>query len=100
MACVERLAQSSGGAAWSNSSSSFQNKSGAKGRSKAHRLNDLLRELLALMRSSVGFVITWTWIATEENADADHLTSCGLQPPCPSLHPFAVRLAPSEGRVR
>ena len=52
--------------------SSFQ-KSGAKGRSKAHRLNDLLRELLALM-IKFGFVITWTWIATEENVDADHLS--------------------------
>ena len=51
---------------------SFQ-KSGAKGRSKAHRLNDLLRELLGLM-IKFGFVITWTWIATEENVDADHLS--------------------------
>ena len=42
---------------------SFQ-KSGAKGRSRAHRLNDLLRELFALM---IHFwsVITWTWIATD-----------------------------------
>jgi hypothetical protein len=38
-----------------------------------HRLNDLLRELLALM-IKFGFVITWTWIATEENVDADHLS--------------------------
>ena len=35
---------------------SFQ-KSGAKGRSRAHRLNDLLRELFALMLQ-FGFVIT------------------------------------------
>ena len=51
---------------------SFQ-KSGAKGRSRAHRLNDLLRELFALMLQ-FGFVITWTWIATDDNVNADHLS--------------------------
>ena len=51
---------------------SFQ-KSGAKGRSRANRLNDLLRELFALMLQ-FGFVITWTWIATDDNVNADHLS--------------------------
>ena len=74
VACVERLAHKWRGCVvqFFIDNSSFQ-KSGAKGRSKAHRLNDLLRELLALM-IKFGFVITWTWIATEENVDADHLS--------------------------
>ena len=73
VACVERLAHKWGCVVqFFIDNSSFQ-KSGAKGRSKAHRLNDLLRELLALM-IKFGFVITWTWIATEENVDADHLS--------------------------
>ena len=69
VACVERLAHKWRGCVvqFFIDNSSFQ-KSGAKGRSKAHRLNDLLRELLALM-IKFGFVITWTWIATEENVD-------------------------------
>ena len=74
VACVERLAHKWRGCVvqFFIDNSSFQ-KSGAKGRSKAHRLNDLLRELLALM-IKFGFVITSTWIATEENVDADHLS--------------------------
>ena len=47
--------------------------SGAKGRSRAHRLNDLLRELFGLM-IKFGFVIAWTWIATDDNVNADHLS--------------------------
>ena len=47
--------------------------SGAKGRSRANRLNDLLRELFGLM-IKFGFVIMWTWIATGDNVNADHLS--------------------------
>ena len=47
--------------------------SGAKGRSRAKRLNDLLRELFGLM-IKFGFVIAWTWIATDDNVNADHLS--------------------------
>ena len=47
--------------------------SGAKGRSRANRLNDLLRELFGLM-IKFGFVIMWTWIATDDNVNADHLS--------------------------
>ena len=47
--------------------------SGAKGRSRANRLNDLLRELFGLM-IKFGFVIAWTWIATDDNVNADHLS--------------------------
>ena len=72
VACVERLAHKWRGCVVQFFIDNFQ-KSEAKGRSKAHRLNDLLRELLALM-IKFGFVITWTWIATEENVDADHLS--------------------------
>ena len=47
--------------------------SGKKGRSRANRLNDLLRELFGLM-IKFGFVIAWTWIATDDNVNADHLS--------------------------
>ena len=52
--------------------SAFQ-KSGAKGRSRAQRLNDLLRELFVLM-VQYGFVIAWMWISTHDNINADHLS--------------------------
>ena len=74
VACVEAMAHKWRGCAvqFFIDNSAFQ-KSGAKGRSKARRLNDLLRELFALM-IKFGFVIIWTWIATESNVDADHLS--------------------------
>ena len=48
-------------------------RSGAKGRSRAQRLNDLLRELFVLM-IEFGFVISWLWISTHDNVNADHLS--------------------------
>ena len=48
-------------------------RSGAKGRSRAQRLNDLLRELFVLM-VQYGFVIAWMWISTHDNINADHLS--------------------------
>ena len=74
VACVERLAHKWRGCVvqFFIDNSAFM-QSGAKGRSRAHRLNDLLRELFGLM-IKFGFVIAWTWIATEDNVNADHLS--------------------------
>ena len=74
VACVERLAHKWRGCVvqFFIDNSAFM-RSGAKGRSRAHRLNDLLRELFGLM-IKFGFVIMWTWIATDDNVNADHLS--------------------------
>ena len=74
VACVERLAHKWRGCVvdfFIDNSAFLQ--SGAKGRSRAKRLNDLLRELFGLM-IKFGFVIAWTWIATDDNVNADHLS--------------------------
>ena len=74
VACVERLASRWRGCVvdfFIDNSAFLQ--SGAKGRSRANRLNDLLRELFGLM-IKFGFVIAWTWIATDDNVNADHLS--------------------------
>ena len=47
--------------------------SGAKGRSRASRLNDLIKELFFLMLK-YEFIIEWLWISTNDNVDADHLS--------------------------
>ena len=47
--------------------------SGAKGRSRAPRLNLLIKELYLLM-IKFRFVIEWVWIATDDNVNADHLS--------------------------
>ena len=47
--------------------------SGAKGRSRASRLNDLIKELFLLMLK-YEFIIEWLWISTNDNVDADHLS--------------------------
>ena len=74
VACVERLASKWRGCVvtFFIDNSAFM-QSGAKGRSRANRLNDLLRELFGLM-IKFGFVIMWTWIATDDNVNADHLS--------------------------
>ena len=74
VACVERLAHKWRGCVvqFFIDNAAFM-RSGAKGRSRAHRLNDLLRELFGLM-IKFGFVIMWTWIATDDNVNADHLS--------------------------
>ena len=51
---------------------SFQ-RSAAKGRSKAHRLNTLLKELFVLQIQH-GFVLCTFWISSEDNFLADHLS--------------------------
>jgi len=51
---------------------SFQ-QSGAKGRSRVARLNDLVKQIFALMLH-FRFVIDWQWISTHDNKDADHLS--------------------------
>jgi hypothetical protein len=48
-------------------------KSAVKGRSKAHRLNSLLKELFVL-QIQYGFVLHTYWIASEDNFLADHLS--------------------------
>ena len=74
VACVERLASKWRGCVvtFFIDNSAFM-QSGKKGRSRANRLNDLLRELFGLM-IKFGFVIAWTWIATDDNVNADHLS--------------------------
>ena len=74
VACVERLATRWRGCVvqFFIDNAAFM-QSGAKGRSRANRLNDLLRELFGLM-IKFGFVIMWTWIATDDNVNADHLS--------------------------
>ena len=52
--------------------SSFE-KSGEKGRSRAERLNDLLKELL-MFQIIYGFVIVFEWISTTRNRLADHVS--------------------------
>ena len=47
--------------------------SGAKGRSKAARLNDLVKELFLLM-VKYNFVVDLQWISTDENVNADDLS--------------------------
>ena len=44
-----------------------------KGRSKAARLNDLVKELFSLMVKYC-FVLDLQWIATDDNVNADHLS--------------------------
>ena len=52
--------------------SSFE-KSGEKGRSRAERLNDLLKEIL-MLQIVFGFVIVFEWISTTRNRLADHVS--------------------------
>ena len=52
--------------------SAFQ-RSGAKGRSLAVRLNNLLRELF-MLQVAYEFIIEWWWISTHDNINADHLS--------------------------
>ena len=52
--------------------SSFE-KSGEKGRSRAERLNDLLKEIL-MFQIIYGFVIVFEWISTTRNRLADHVS--------------------------
>ena len=52
--------------------SSFE-KSGEKGRSRAERLNDLLKEIL-MLQIVFGFVIVFEWISTKRNRLADHVS--------------------------
>ena len=47
--------------------------SGAKGRSRTERLNDLIKELFLLM-IRFEFVIEWYWISSEDNLNSDHLS--------------------------
>ena len=47
--------------------------SGAKGRSKAARLNELVKELFLLMLR-FEFVLNLVWISTHDNVNADHLS--------------------------
>ena len=47
--------------------------SGAKGRSKAERLNNLVKELFLLMVQFC-FVLDLQWISTHDNVNADHLS--------------------------
>ena len=47
--------------------------SGAKGRSKAQRLNELVKELFLLMLR-YEFIVNLVWICTEDNVNADHLS--------------------------
>ena len=47
--------------------------SGAKGRSKAARLNDLVKELFLLM-VKYNFVVDLQWISTDDNVNADDLS--------------------------
>jgi hypothetical protein len=47
--------------------------SGAKGRSRAPRLNELVKELFLLM-VRYSFVIDWIWLSSEDNVNADHLS--------------------------
>ena len=48
-------------------------KSGEKGRSKAARLNALLKELFVL-QVAYEFIIEYVWISTHDNVNADHLS--------------------------
>ena len=57
--------------------SAFQ-KSGAKGRSKAERLNNLVKELFLLM-CKYAFVLDLQWISTHDNVNADHLSREGRE---------------------
>ena len=59
--------------------------SGAKGRSKAERLNGLLKDLFLLMLK-FRFVIDWHWISTDDNVDADHLSRDREQDFLSSVH--------------
>ena len=52
--------------------SAFQ-RSGKKGRSRAPRLNALIKELFVL-QVAYEFIIEWLWISTTDNVNADHLS--------------------------
>ena len=47
--------------------------SGAKGRSRVARLNELVKELFLLV-IRYRFVIDWQWISTHDNVNSDHLS--------------------------
>ena len=85
---------------------SFQ-KSAKKGRSKAHRLNTLLKELFVLQIQH-GFVLNTFWISTDDNYLADHISrdrEVAFLAALPSAEFLSVPLSecmrhPGAGRVK
>ena len=85
---------------------SFQ-KSAKKGRSKAHRLNTLLKELFVL-QIQYGFVLNTFWISTDDNYLADHISrdrEVAFLAALPSAEFLSVPLSecmrhPGAGRVK
>ena len=72
-ACRDRAREWSGKIVFFGIDNQAFQRSAEKGRSKAHRLNTLLKELFVLQIQH-GFVLCTFWISTDDNYLADHLS--------------------------